>query len=269
MKSAVCNEGFNAEGFEKTCALLTENGFEGAEIAPLTVFDDGEVITDRVIRRIRRALADTSLAFARFHWLLARPVGLHITTADATSRKRLWAYLRHLVEVSGELGGGNLILGSPSQCNSVGVGYQTAIAYLKEGLAGLAGVASASNSALLLEALPAKEMNLVNTIEDAYSAIRQVNSPSVAGMFDFHNCRDEERSWSELIERYYPYVKHVHLNTEDGGYRVPSDAEGYRPSFDALGSRGYSGWISLEIFQTPQDPPAALKQTREFLDLVA
>jgi sugar phosphate isomerase/epimerase len=37
------------------------------------------------------------------------------------------------------------------------------------------------------------------------------------------------------------------------------------PAFDLLRAKGYGGWVSMEIFEIPQDPEACLRGAMEFL----
>ena len=75
------------------------------------------------------------------------------------------------------------------------------------------------------------------------------------------------RSWEQLIRRHKGIIRHVHLNTLDGGYPLHADPD-YLAAFKALKDNDYSAWISLEIFTEPEDPSAVLAATAIFLDEV-
>ena len=116
MKYAVCNELFGNMPLHEAAAMTARHGFHGLELAPFTVFGD---FSAEAIRRgtaeAKRVFAESGLEFAGLHWLLAKPDGLHITTPDKTLRQKSWDHLRRLIDAAAELGGGNLILGSPRQ----------------------------------------------------------------------------------------------------------------------------------------------------------
>ncbi|MCP4401673.1 MAG: sugar phosphate isomerase/epimerase, partial [bacterium] len=212
MKYAICNELFGKAAFENVCLTTAQHGFQGIEIAPFTLFDDPRNIGQDKIREIKHTLQHTGLQFAGFHWLFLSPQGLHITTPDSTVRERSWEHLRSLVDIAGELGGGDLVLGSPQQRHATEIPTEQGIAYLKEGLFNIAAYAEERNSTVLIEALPAKHTNIINTLEEAGNLIESINTPGVSGMFDFHNCVDETLLWPELIETYFDIIQHVHLN---------------------------------------------------------
>jgi sugar phosphate isomerase/epimerase len=264
MKYAICNELFGDLALEKACQITAQHGFQGLEIAPFTLFDDPKNVGKGTIREIKHALQHSGLQFVGFHWLFLSPKGLHITTPDSTIRKRSWEHLRKLVDIAGELGGGDLILGSPQQRQVLGIPLTQGLAYLQEGLSNIAVYAEERNSTVLIEALPTKYTNIINTLEEARTLIKRINTPGVNGMFDFHNCADESLSWSELIETYDDIIQHVHLNEINGSYPGTGDSD-FLPAFQKLVAKEYDGWVSLEIFHTPVDPNIVLSQTRKFL----
>ncbi|MFH2114781.1 MAG: sugar phosphate isomerase/epimerase family protein [Spirochaetota bacterium] len=267
MKRAVCNELFGPMGFPDSCELMARHGFDGIEIAPFTLFDENGELSAATIKMVRRSLAGSGLGFAGFHWLFARPVGLFMVSEDASVRTRAWDQLRHLLEAAGELGGGPLTFGSPRQRDSGPVPKPVAHTYLVEGLRSLCEMAVSCRSMVLIEALQSVDTNMINTLDEASAFINEVGCPSVAGMFDFHNCGDETLSWDQLISRHGGIIKHVHLNTRDGGYPCHADPD-YLAAFMALKASGYSAWVSLEIFTEPDDPSSVLAATAGFLDEV-
>jgi sugar phosphate isomerase/epimerase len=174
--------------------------------------------------------------------------------------------LKRLLNLSGELGGGCLTLGSPKQRMAKGISIADAWKYMEEGLAGVADTASDCNSTVCIEALATAETNVINTLKEAAELIKRVNRDGISGMFDFHNCGDETDSWTELIRNNTSIIKHVHLNTPEGGHPNPGDSDKYKDSFSVLKELKYNGWVSLEIFTVPEKPEFVLSETAEFLE---
>jgi D-psicose/D-tagatose/L-ribulose 3-epimerase len=264
-KYAICNELFGDMAFKDCCSLLQHHGYHGVEIAPFTLFDDPGTFTSAQVGEIRRILEDHDLEFTGLHWLFLKPEGLHITTADKKIRRRSWDHLRKLVDLAGQLGGGVLVLGSPKQRNSMGISREQAAANLEEGLGSLADFTNQRNCTILLESLSPDQTDVVNTMAEAESSIRRIGHPAIQGIFDFHNCANEEGSWEELIEDHFPIIHHVHLNEVNGSWPGTGSSD-FLPAFRKLTEKGYGGWISLEIFHLPEDPAKVLRETRDFLD---
>ena len=77
--------------------------------------------------------------------------------------------------------------------------------------------------------------------------VRQISSPAVRTMFDVHNAIDEAEPHPALVERYFEFIRHVHVNELDGRH-CGAGTYDFKPLLAALGRRGYTGWISLEAF---------------------
>lgn len=265
MKRAVCNELFGDLSFGDACRLAALNGFSGMEIAPFTLYRETG-ITPVQTNRIFRSLREYGLDFAGFHWLLAWPEGLSFTSGDKSLRMKTWNVMRDLLSAAGDLGGGALVFGSPVQRRVSGIPLEDGYSYFTEGLAYLADRAVAANSVICIESLAAAETNILNTMAEAKRIVDEISSRGIQGMFDFHNCVDETEDWSTLIRKYIEMIRHVHLNTWEGGHPLAAQADEYQEAFAALHREEYEHWVSLEIFTVPKNPAQVLKETAEFLD---
>ncbi len=107
--------------------------------------------------------------------------------------------------------------------------------------------AAARGVTVLVEALPVDQCDVVQTLEEAVSIVRQIASPAVRTMFDVHNAVDESLPHAELVDRYFDLIRHVHVNELDGSH-CGAGSYDFKPVFEVLRRRGYQGWISLEAF---------------------
>ena len=264
VKYAVCNELFGDCSLRETASIVARCGFHGLELAPFTIFGDFSAGAIRQgIAESRRAFTESGLRFAGLHWLLAKPDGLRIATPETALRRKSWDHVRRLVDAAAELGGGNLILGSPNQRRTVpGQTREQAMSILTDELASIAPYAAERKSAILLEALSSDQTDVVNLLSEAAGIVERVNSAGVGGMFDFHNCADERNSYETLVETFFPLIRHVHLNNADGSHPKPGERD-YLPAFAKLRELGYEGWVSLEIFTKPDDPAGVLRETMD------
>ena len=266
MKYAVCNELFGTIPLLEAASITAKHGFHGLELAPFTIFGDFSTgAFSRGIADAKHALAETGLDFAGLHWLLVKPEGLRITTSDSALRRKSWEHMRRLIDAAAELGGGNLILGSPKQrCSEPGQTREQATSILSDELAAIAPYAAERHSAILLEALSSDQTDVVNLMQEAEAIVNGIGSSGVGGMLDFHNCTDETMPFENLVERHIHSISHVHLNDPDGNHPKPGE-HSYLPAFLKLRELKYNRWISLEIFTTPADPSAVLGETMAYL----
>jgi sugar phosphate isomerase/epimerase len=248
-RHAMCNEAFEGRPFAETCRALRAAGYSGIEIAPFTLAADPLEVTAAQRRECRQAMASEGLAFVGLHWLMVSSKPLHLTAPDAALRERSWQYIRNLVDLCAELGPhGVMVLGSPKQRAATGgMTVPEATRHLTEGLAKVAPVAAACGVTVLLEALPANQCDVVQTLAEAVAIVRQIASPGLRTMFDVHNAIDETEPHDALVERYFEFIRHVHVNELDGRHCGAGDYD-FRPLLAALQRLDYAGWVSLEAF---------------------
>jgi D-psicose/D-tagatose/L-ribulose 3-epimerase len=100
---------------------------------------------------------------------------------------------------------------------------------------------------ILVEALPIDQCDVIQTLEEAVGIVREMASPGVRTMFDVHNAINEVEPHPVLVDRYFEYIRHVHVNELDGKHCGAGDYD-FKPVLQVLRRRGYVGWISLEAF---------------------
>jgi sugar phosphate isomerase/epimerase len=263
-KYAVCNEVFEKWDFAESCRAIKQAGFDGIEISPFTLADHLDQLGAARRRELRDIICSEGLAFAGLHWLLITPKGLHVTTSDKETRARSWEYVRKLVDFCADLGdGGVMVFGSPKQRASQGNTPEEAARNLKDGLASLAPHAGERGVTILVEALPSKDTDVVNTLAQAVKIVEEINHPAIQTMFDFHNTPDEKEPFVSLVKRYDPHIRHIHVNEMDGRYPGTGKTD-FLPVFQTLVDLKYARWVSLEVFDFKPGPVEIVRATMEF-----
>ncbi len=248
-RHAICNEVFENWNFRDACLDIQEAGYEGIEIAPFTLAEDPAGISAGKRREYRDIMASEGLQFVGLHWLMVSPKGLHVTTPDAALRARSWQHIRNLIDLCGDLGeGGVMVFGSPKQrATSEGLSGAEATRHFVEGLASVAPLACERGVTILMEALSAGQCDVVTSLDEAATLVRQIGLPAIRTMFDSHNAIDEVESHAALVDRHYDLIRHIHVNELDGRHPGTGSYD-FKPVFEVLRRRGYGGWISLEAF---------------------
>jgi len=248
-RHAMCNEAFHEWPFAQACQAIRKAGYTGIEIAPFTLAEKPADITAAARREYREIIQSEGLSFVGLHWLMASPKGLHVSGPDAGLRQRSWEHIRHLIDLCADLGtGGVMVFGSPQQRSTTGgLTRDAATRNFIDGLTGVAPHAADRQVRVLVEALPANQSDVVETLEEAVAVVREIGSPYIQTMFDVHNAIDERLPHAELVERWFDYIRHVHVNELDGRHYGAGDYD-FKPVLEALRRRGYAGWVSLEAF---------------------
>ena len=245
----MCNEAFEKWDFAEVCKAIRKAGYAGIEIAPFTLAEDPAGLPPERRREYASIILSEGLKFAGLHWLMVSPKGLHVTTPDKALRERSWEYVRRLVDLCADLGpGGVMVFGSPLQRKTVGeVSRAEATGHYVDGLAGVAPRALERGLTVLVEALPLQQCDVVTSLDEAASIVRQIASPGIRTMFDSHNAVNETEPHAVLVERHFELIRHVHVNEMDGRHPGTGSYD-FKPVLEVLGRRGYAGWISLEAF---------------------
>ena len=141
-----------------------------------------------------------------------------------------------------------MVFGSPKQRSTTGgLTRAEATRNYVDGLRGVAPHALERGVTVLVEALPAAQSDVVQTLDEAVSIVDQIGCPSVRSMFDVHNAIDEKEPHRALVDRHFDYIRHVHVNELDGRH-CGAGSYDFKPVFEVLRRRNYAGWISLEAF---------------------
>jgi D-psicose/D-tagatose/L-ribulose 3-epimerase len=249
LKHAMCNEAFESTPFVEQCRTLKSAGYEGIEIAPFTLAPNPLEITPEQRRDYRRMMPDEGLAFVGLHWLMVSPKGLHVTTPDRNLRDRSWGHIRNLIDLCADLGdNGVMVFGSPQQRSATGgLTREQATRNYIEGLAAVAPQAEERGVTVLVEALPAGQSDVVQNLAEAVAIVQEIQSPAIRTMFDTHNAVDETEPHPVLVERYFDFIRHVHVNEMDGRHPGTADYD-FGALLETLVHLGYQHWVSLEVF---------------------
>ena len=249
LRQSTCNEAFEQWPFADACKAIRRAGYDGIEIAPFTLAEAPSGVPPAQRAEYRAIMAGEGLEFVGLHWIMMSPKGLHVTHPDAAVRARSWNHIHDLIDLCADLGPNSvLVFGSPNQRKSTGgLTREEATRHFVAGLRIVAPHCEDCGVRLLVEALPVTQSDVVQTLAEAVSIVEEIASPGICTMFDVHNAIDEVEPHDVLIERYFPYIAHVHVNELDGKHCGAGDYD-YRPILAALKRLDYHGWVSLEAF---------------------
>jgi len=255
MKFALCAEVLRDKSWEEACDYMQRCGYEGTELAPFTFADSVEQLSADERAYIRNTARQYQLEVIGLHWLLVSPEGLHATHPDKKVRRRTSDYLCELVRFCRDVGGHLMTFGSPKQRTTVPpVTPEQAVEHLLETIAPALCLCEECGITFILEPLPLSETDVVNTLAEAATLVRQAHHPSLRTIFDVKSAAAETNDLVKRLDEYYPLIAHIHLN--DAELRAPGLGKtDFQPLLHYLESKGYDGWCSVEpfdYFPTPE-----------------
>jgi D-psicose/D-tagatose/L-ribulose 3-epimerase len=257
MRISLCNEVIDELPFGRQCEVAAALGYDGLEVAPVTLTDDPTKLTATQITALRRAASDAGIAITGLHYLMRAPAGLSITSADATQRLRSVEAMRRLCGLCAELGGKILVHGSPDQRKLDPGDEENG---RKRGIDCFAAVADAARQAgvtYCIEALARMQTAFVNTVAEAAAIVRRIDNPALRTMIDCAAAGlTEHEPVDALVRRWLPtgLIAHIHFN--DPNRRGPGEGDlAFAPILTALREGGYAGDASIEPFDYKPDGP--------------
>lgn len=256
MRIALCNEVIADMPLERQCDYAASLGYDGLEVAPFTLSDTPEQITSVQAAKIRTTIESFGLAVTGLHWLLVKPEGLSLTTADASVRARTIEVMTRLTGLCAELGGHVLVHGSPKQRQiAAGETHATALGRLRDALAQIALVAARTGVTYCIEPLSKRETELVNTVAEGAELVRSIDHPNLRTMIDCSAAGlAESESVAALIDRWLPTGLVAHIQVNDPNRRGPGQGEmQFAPILAALKRNRYAGTIAVEPFDYVPD----------------
>lgn len=266
MKFAICQELYENVPWEDQCRRIAAAGYQGIEVAPFTISSDLAGVPGSTLESMKRTAADHGLEIIGLHWLLARTTGLCLTSPDPAVRAATSAYLRLLARVCSELGGRIMVFGSPQQRSLLpGVTTAQAMDYSAEVFQGAVSAFEQYGTLLCLEPLTPKETDFLNTCQQAVDLMDRVGHPSLRLHQDVKAMLGgESEPLPDIIHRFRDRCSHFHVNDSNllGPGMGPTD---YHPILRALRDSGYSGWVSVEVFDYSPGADTIAEQSISYL----
>lgn len=267
MRFAICNETYEGWSFEAVCEHVASCGYDGVEIAPFTIDPDPLRISEAQAEAASRAAKDRGIEVAGLHWLLVRKEGdpLHLTTDDEGVRRRTAEYVGHLARLCAAMGGSVMVWGSPKQRNvEEGQSYEECFKRAADVLRQVCEVAGPLGVTVALEPLGPKETNFLTTAAEAVWLAEAVDHPACALHLDVKAMSSEEKPIPQIIAEHKDRLAHFHAN--DPNLRGPGFGEvEFVPIARALKEAGYTGYVSVEVFDYSPDPETIASQSMDYL----
>ena len=265
MKYAICNETYQNWTFEDTCKDIASHGYQGVEIAPFTLKKNPEELTLAEAKGFAKIAKDHDLEVVGLHWLLTKPVGLHISTPDCEVRKRTTDFLKHLVRLNAAMAGDVLVFGSPMSRNiPEGESYSNYWDRARDSIAAMAKEAEKEGGIIAIEPLGHVETNFFTSAEETIKMIKEIDSPNCRLHLDVKAMSYEDKAISDIIVDSAEYLEHFHAN--DPNLRGPGTGQiDYEPIYKAFNQINYSKWLSIEVFNYDEGPENIARNGIDFL----
>ena len=265
MRYAICNETFEGWDHPRVCRYVAGLGYQGLEIAPFTLAPRITDVPPQRRRELRAQAEDCGLTLLGLHWLLAKTEGLHLTSQDTAVRSATATYLVELARCCHDLGGDLLVFGSPAQRRvPAGATREQAADYALDTFRRAAPGIADAGVRLCLEPLSPPEADFINTAAEGRELLGRIDHPNFTLHLDVKAMSTEDAPTPEVIRHNAGRFAHFHAN--DPNKRGPGfGATGFVPIFRALRDVGYTGWVSVEVFDYSPDPETIARESLRYM----
>lgn len=265
MRYAICNETFEGWEHDRVCRFVADLGYQGLEIAPFTLAPRITDVPAERRRELRRQAEDCGLTLLGLHWLLAKTEGMQLTSPAGEVRQATADYLGALARCCADLGGDILVFGSPAQRRiPMGATRAQAMDYAADTFRRAAPAIRDAGVKLCLEPLAPAEADFLNTCAEAIELLDRIDSPNFLLHLDVKAMSSEADPVPDLIRRHAARTGHFHAN--DPNRRGPGfGTTDFVPLFRALRESGYTGWVSVEVFDYSPDPETIARDSLRYM----
>jgi sugar phosphate isomerase/epimerase len=265
MKFAICNELYENVPFADVCRSAAEIGYTGLEVAPFTL---APLVTDVAAPQrtlLRQQAADAGLEIIGLHWLLAKTKGFHLNHPERAVRQRTSAYLVEQVKLCADLGGKLMVFGSPGARQILpGLSRPQAMELAAEALADVTSALADHDVHFCLEPLSTQETSFLNSADEAAELMQMIGHPNVTVHLDVKAMSAEGTPIPDIIRAHRDHIGHFHAN--DPNLRGPGMGNvDFVPIFQSLEDIGYSGWVSVEVFDFKPDPVTIARESLQYM----
>lgn len=265
---ALCNEVLAPLPFSDQCAYARSLGYRALELAPYTLADDPTTIDAAGARRLATTARDHDLAISGLHWLLVKPGGLSISSAEPAVIARTRDAIDRLIDLCARLGGRYLVHGSPAQREPApDQSVADALARATETWCWAGERAGAAGLKYCIEPLSRDQTRVVNTVAEALAIVEAAGLAGLRTMLDTSSAgATETAALPDLIDRHWPGGRLVHVQLNDRNRRGPGQGEDrFAPILAALDRQGYAGWLAVEPFDYVPDGPGSAAHAAGYL----
>lgn len=265
MKFAICNEIFRDWELDRSFRFAKSAGYDAIEIAPFTLARDVKTISPNARAQIRECAARIDLEISAIHWVLVETEGMHLTHPQAEIRNKTADYLCALVDFCADLGGKFIVVGSPQQRNLLpGVSSKQAWDWAKSVFTPSISRAENRDVTICLEPLSPAETDFINTADEAIAFTKEFDSAQFKIILDVKAMCSMRKSIEEIIRQSAGEFAYFHANDEN--LKGPGFGEvDFRPIAAALKEVGYSGFVSVEVFDFEEGAETIATQSIEYL----
>ena len=259
MKIAISNIAWEHKYLSEYLKLLKQLGCSGVEIAPSIIWTEptNSSIEDRKI--FKDQIQKEGLEIIGLHALLFSRPDLQLFLSNE-SRAATIDYLCKLIKLCADLGGKQLVFGSPKNRKLHSRKYSECLNQAMEDLFQISEYGKKYNVFFCIEPLGPDETDFIQSIEEGGNIVNKVNHPFFKLHLDTKALFSTKENPNEVVSKFKNIIQHVHIGDEK--LKEPGSINnGHRTIGNALKKINYSNYLSIEMRKPANEVKKVIKRS--------
>lgn len=237
---------------EASFRVLSENGYDGAE---LMVCEPAKIDADKIKELSRQYGLPISMVCSGE---VFGQDGLCFTDPNPARRSEAIKRVKDAVDLSLKVGCNIVNIGRVRGGYSLGGNHAQERALSVAGIRQAAEYAGEKGAIIALEPVNSIAATFINTTQQGIEIIEEIGLPSLRLMLDSNHMFIDDLNPIKSIEDAKDYCVFVHL--VDSNRLYPGNCKlDFKQFLHKLKEVGYDGWVSIEVFQRPNQDVALKK----------
>lgn len=263
MKISISNIAWENSSLEYFLKLIKNLGCSGVELAPSCIWEEPINSSKLERNKIKNYLKNFDLELVGFHALLFTRPDLQLFL-NKNSRISTIDYLCKLINLCAELGGKQIIFGSPKNRMLHGNKYEDCIKQASEDFNKIAEYGKNNNIFFCLEPLGENETEFIKSVKEGGELVKNINHPFLKLHLDSKAIFSTSEDPIFLTKKYKDLIQHVHVGDEN--LNEPGTINFNHSKIGiALRNIQYSKYVSIEMKKVLYDIEGSIKRSINFV----
>ena len=214
MKLSVSNIVWGNEKFDDFLKLLKQEGCHGIELAPSLIWNEPINSSREERQKLKKQIYNSGLEFVGFHSLLFSRPDLQLFKDD-DSRKKTIEYILNLINLCAELGGKQLIFGSPNNRSLHGRDYEQCLKQSHDDFFEIAEQGKKKNVFFCIEPLGKNYTDFIISMEEGGQMVKKINHANFKLHLDTKTIFSNNEDVNKITSEYGDLIQHVHVSDDD------------------------------------------------------
>ena len=248
MKMSISNIAWGNKNFEDFLKLIKSNGCDSIELAPSLIWNEPINSDKKSLQSLKNLLKNHDIKMVGFHSLLFNRPDLKFFK-DKESRLKTIEYLKKLSELCQELGGSQIVLGSPANRALSGRSYESCVQQILEDFNLIADKCKKNEIYFCIEPLSKSMSDFITSSSEAGEIIKEINHENLKLHLDTKTIFENKEDLESIFDKYHDQIQHFHIS-ELGLIEIGKSKNNHMSIAECLRKKNYKKFVSIEMKKT-------------------